>query len=284
MDGPLSRLSKSQAVELLSALGIAHSSTETVPELRLKLQDWKRAHNTSTVDAQIRKMSTMRKTDLQEHVKSLGVAITGNEIVARLLQMARQHLEYLTQETPGAEQEDFTFTWGKCKGKTYRWAMDKDPKYCNRAKKTLEEDPEGCSLGLKKFVQFMNKVENPQTHFEGLPKMKMEQHKPRPKSAASAAQTPIPGDDAEEDEEELMSATLAPPQWDGNPENLESFVKEAQIWHAMNSISLPSSVANSVSSWHKVAPMDTTNKNVHLLEAKTEGSAQKRATTPPTKR
>jgi hypothetical protein len=34
------------------------------------------------------------------------------------------------------------FTWGKLKGKTYRWAMEKDPKYVNWAKKTFAEDPE----------------------------------------------------------------------------------------------------------------------------------------------
>ena len=94
--GQISRMSKAEVQQVLTALGLGQDNARlTLPELRQKLMDFKKANQHTTLEETMRKLSNMKKDALRTTVADMGVPLTGHETIAVLLRKAREHLEAL---------------------------------------------------------------------------------------------------------------------------------------------------------------------------------------------
>jgi hypothetical protein len=271
----ISTMSKGEVVTLLEALNLEHRSSWTLIELREILSEYKKSQTGNDIDAQISRMSRMKKGELMSQVRSMGALLTGNETAAQLLRKARKHLEDLQTQQPAETLLNVRLDFGSHRGKTYEEVFLNLPGYCEWATTTFREDPVGCYGGLRKFAVWLegrhqmakdasgsgssrHPVEQPRT-----PRVKTEAPSPREVLKAQQKKVPEDFDIFSECPTDESGIRRNPPQWDGREETLQAYLLETRIWKGR------SDDARSNASWLKVSqpplPMDLSNKPVHLL-------------------
>ena len=228
--GAVSRLSKSECITFLDAIGIPFKTTWTTVELRQLLTDYKKENQGASKI--MSRLAALRKGPLQEQIKEMGISTTGNETIAQLLLKARRYLE--SQEAP-ENLDSCILNYGKFKGHSYTSVYDGHPSYISWTRTTFQEDPLGVSPDLKRFYCWIERQQETATPGEAgsagranaetpPPKMKTEPKAGYPSSSRGPAAAAAAGTDPAKPE---------PPQWDGDPSTLQIFMKMAAEFPAI---------------------------------------------------
>ena len=171
--------------ELLEILQGTHAWEEsmqywTKPELNALVLQLRGSRNTGTaVDQELKRVSKMKKAEIQATVQEAGLEITGQETIGQMLIAYRKHLK----STLPVEANQLV-EFGTHKGKTFAEVQTKFPDYCVWARDLFHQNQDTCCPGMVRLVCWLEGL-HPGTLNTG-----REDTPPRPSRASGSGAQP----------------------------------------------------------------------------------------------
>ena len=149
--GGVDKLKKDEVKELLSELGCPAPPTWNADECRTELKEKLFPKNPDSVEAKMKGVSSMTKTQLLHLAEEIGAHHTKNYLKADLIKAIRAKYRERTAPT-GTDVMEF----GAHREKTYNQVKETEEQYCDWAKKTVEENGREAHPDLRRFVSWLN--------------------------------------------------------------------------------------------------------------------------------
>ena len=132
------------------------------------------------IDDEIKRVSKLKKADIQTALQEAGLEITGSETIGTMLIAYRKHLKGTMPVTP-----DEVLDFGAHKGKTFAEAQTKYPDYCVWVRDLFHKDHSTCCPGMYRFACWLEGM-HPGSH------QRKAEETPLPRSSRATASGAVP--------------------------------------------------------------------------------------------
>ena len=169
---------RKELIEVLRDSAIWEDEMEhyTKSELTSLVQGLRSRNKGSTVDQEVKRISRLKKAEIQQAVQEAGLEITGQETIGQMLLAFRKHLKGTLPVEPD-EAVDF----GTHKGKTFAEVLTKYPDYCVWVRDQFHQNPTSCCPGMYRLACWLEGIH------PGSQEMPKKEEAPPSRASASGA-------------------------------------------------------------------------------------------------